>query len=60
MAWPDNRVGGYDADTIWDEKTKAWIAADGRNTTAYQNQIVVVGMDPDDSNKRVIYFGATA
>ena len=60
MAWPDDRVGGYDADVVWNEKTEAWVAADGRGFTAHQMQLIVVGSDPDDSNKRVIYFGATA
>ena len=58
-AWPVARAGAYDEDVVWNEETEAWVAADGRNTTAYQNQIVVIGMNPSDSNKRVIYFGAT-
>jgi hypothetical protein len=60
MAWPEARGGSYDEDKVWDEETAAWVAADGRGFTAHQNQIVVIGSDPSDSNKRVIYFGATA
>ena len=59
-AWPVARPGAFDADKVWNEETAAWVAADGRGFTAHQNQIVVVGSDPDDSNHRVIYFGATA
>lgn len=60
MTWPETRPGGYDQDKVWDEESAAYVAADGRGFTAFQNQIVVIGSDPSDSNNRVIYFGATA
>ena len=58
MAWPSDRVGGYDPDVVWDEDGEAWVAADGRGDTRNQTNIVVVGV-VNATGEQAIYFGTS-